>query len=237
MPKIKDDIDVILYNIIGYEGGFSDIAGDKGGKTMFGISSTNNPVVAQKIATRTLTIEEAIQIYRNKYVKWPMYEDAQNFKMRYLATDVSVWGLLSLRSVQRGLNEMFGESIAVDGRYGPRTSALFKRVVTSEDSLTLGSILYKNIDTDTDEFIKIARSLSGQRRGIRRRYMLRVVSIFEELFTSLPIGSEQSFTNLQKHADRQERYGIGGPALATYVAFASSKGGFDPSTAYKEVIV
>lgn len=237
MPKIRDDIDVILYNIIGYEGGFSDISGDKGGKTMFGISSTNNPVVASKIATRTLTIDDALEIYRNKYVRWPMYQDAKNFKMRYLATDVKVWGLLSLRSVQRALNEMFGESIAVDGRYGPNTAALFRRVVTTEDSLTLGSILYKNVDTDTDEFIKIARSLSGQRRGIRRRYMLRVVSIFEELFTSLPIGSEQSFTSLQKHAARQETYDIGSSALATYVAFASSKGGFDPSSAYKEVIV
>lgn len=237
MPKIRDDIDVILYNIIGYEGGFSDISGDKGGKTMFGISSTNNPVVASKIATRTLTIDDALEIYRNKYVRWPMYQDAKNFKMRYLATDVKVWGLLSLRSVQRALNEMFGESIAVDGRYGPNTAALFKRVVTTEDSLTLGSILYRNVDVDTDEFIKIARSLSGQRRGIRRRYMLRVVSIFEELFTSLPIGSEQSFTSLQKHAARQETYDIGSSALATYVAFASSKGGFDPSSAYKEVIV
>lgn len=237
MPKIRDDIDVILYNIIGYEGGFSDISGDKGGKTMFGISSTNNPVVASKIATRTLTIDDALEIYRNKYVRWPMYQDAKNFKMRYLATDVKVWGLLSLRSVQRALNEMFGESIAVDGRYGPNTAALFRRVVTTEDSLTLGSILYKNVDTDTDEFIKIARSLAGQRRGIRRRYMLRVVSIFEELFTSLPIGSEQSFTSLQKHAAKQETYNIGSSALATYVAFASSKGGFDPSSAYKEVIV
>lgn len=237
MPKLKDDIDVILTNIIGYEGGFSDIRGDKGGKTMFGISSAANPVAASKIATRTLTVEDALEIYRNKYVRWPMYQDAKNFKMRYLAVDVKVWGLLSLRSVQRGLNEMFSANIAVDGRYGPNTSALFRRVVTTEDSLTLASILYKNVDVDTDEFIKIAKSLSGQRRGIRRRYMLRVVSIFEDLEKSLPIGSNLSFTDLQKHADRQEKYNIGSPALATYVAFASSKGGFDPGSAYKEVIV
>lgn len=232
---IRDKTDVILSNIIGHEGGFTNDKSDVGGATIYGISSRFNPVYRDRIVNQTLTLDEAVAIYRNKYASQKLVQAARHWKMEYLCLDVVIWGLASLRSVQRALNTLFNENIRIDGRPGPQTMGLVSRVTTDEQVLTLASILYQNLESDARDLAQGGNA--NKLEGFRRRLMRRVATLFEDIQATFKIGSSYTLADMMNHASRQDAAPVGIYASATYAAYISKNLSRNKAYEYKEFIV
>lgn len=139
---VRTDKDVILYHILAFEQGYANIKGDKGGPTMFGISSYYNPDFKDKIVNKELTLEEAKNIYYSKYLtgwKFDYFYGRKN-RLAYLIGDARVLGESSIKPVQQALNDLFGNKLKTDGIIGRRTLAALD-ALTDEMLGVLGSTL------------------------------------------------------------------------------------------------
>jgi lysozyme family protein len=112
--------DNAFYQLIGYEGGSAEDAGDRGGQTRWGISKRSYPTVD----VLNLTLEQAKQIYLRDYwapmrldevrdgaVAAEIFEQAVNFGLRGAAGNL-----------QTALHYL-GLSVKRDGVIGPETLA------------------------------------------------------------------------------------------------------------------
>jgi len=112
--------DSAFYQLIGYEGGSAEDAGDRGGQTRWGISKRSYPTVD----VLNLTLEQAKQIYlrdywrplrldqvRDQNVAAEIFEQAVNFGLRGAA-----------QNLQSALNYL-GLGVRRDGSVGPETLA------------------------------------------------------------------------------------------------------------------
>lgn len=115
------------------EGFHSDHKHDPGGQTMYGISSRWNPEVADKIRNKTLTIDEAKEIYRRNYWGKIYKVDDLPLAIAWILFDAKVHGTLeSVKDIQRWINYREKKSLVVDGIFGPAT---FKNLPTSKEGL------------------------------------------------------------------------------------------------------
>lgn len=104
------------------EGFYADHKHDPGGQTMYGISSRWNPEVADKIKNKTLTIDEAKDIYRRNY--WGKIYKINDLPLAiaWILFDAKVHGTNeSVKDIQRWINFHGKKDLKLDGVFGPAT--------------------------------------------------------------------------------------------------------------------
>ena len=122
-----------------WEGALSDDAADRGGLTHWGVSTVFltdfaksypetckalgvNPLPVSRQTIKNLTKEQAKAIFKKAF--WDKLQlDDMPIQMGVLLYDCAVNSGISqsVRLAQRGYNKASGQSIAVDGKYGPIT--------------------------------------------------------------------------------------------------------------------
>ena len=108
--------DEIIRHTIKLEGGYNDVAGDKGGETKYGISKRSYPTVD----IPNLTEEQAIDIYRRDFIEKVNLHYLTNEKVLAKVFDIGV-NMGTSRGI-RFLQEIVGAK--VDGILGPATANL-----------------------------------------------------------------------------------------------------------------
>ena len=116
-----DIIDAILF----HEGGFSNLAEDRGSATNFGITAVTLGAhrhlgrAATTEEVRTMTQEEARTIYRQRYITDPGFTAIADGTLRHVVVDDAVMSgpTTAIRHLQLALN------VPSDGRWGPVTAA------------------------------------------------------------------------------------------------------------------
>lgn len=104
--------------LIGHEGGYSDHAADRGGKTMHGVTEAVARESGYRGAMLDLTLDLAKTIYRDRY--WnPVRADQLPARVRYAVFDAAVNSGVgqSAKWLQRACG------VPADGIIGPRTLA------------------------------------------------------------------------------------------------------------------
>lgn len=87
-------IDKMIADLIKREGGYINHPDDKGGATKYGITLTTlglwrkSPVSVQDV--KDLSIEEATEIYRKKYLKDPRIDEIKDSKLQIMVFDFAV---------------------------------------------------------------------------------------------------------------------------------------------------
>lgn len=148
------------------EGFYSDHKHDPGGQTMYGISSKWNPEVADKIKNKTLTIEEAKDIYKRNY--WGKIYKVNDlpFAIAWILFDAKVHGTLeSVKDIQRWINYHFKSNLVVDGVFGPAT--------------------YKFLPKEKEDLVDLLVYLSGRAQSSARSAAVRVKNQQEKM--GLPV--------------------------------------------------
>ena len=120
--KIISDIrfSLIFQKLMDIEGGYVNDPNDPGGETHYGISKTYHPDVDIK----KLTLQEAMEIYRNEYWLRPGFDKITNIQ---LAEKVFIFGV-NPGVKKAGVNlqlaaNVLGGCLEVDGIVGPKTIA------------------------------------------------------------------------------------------------------------------
>lgn len=121
---MNKDIREMIHGIIEFEGGYVNSASDPGGATIYGISEKFNPEVKDKIRDRTLTKDEASEIYYKKYFIGSTAEylyKAGFKKLAFFFFDCIISGQTeSFEFLQRFLN-LLGCELEVDGKIGRKS--------------------------------------------------------------------------------------------------------------------
>lgn len=121
-------IDQLVHEIVNREGGFVNNSSDKGGATKYGITKTvlsawrKKPVTVQDV--KNLSIEEAGDIYKKKYITDPGYLPLGDAALIEQMIDAGVnHGVgMSVKLLQRALK------VEEDGSIGPGTLAAYKKL-------------------------------------------------------------------------------------------------------------
>lgn len=105
---------------------------DGGGRTQYGIAERSNP---EAWADGKVTLEEAQNIYFNKYVKGPGFDKIKDWQLQHQLVDFGVNSgpSVAVRCLQEALN------VPVDGVLGPKTL----EEVEKSDAKVLGNKLAK----------------------------------------------------------------------------------------------
>jgi lysozyme family protein len=105
---------------------------DKGGRTQYGISEQSNP---QAWVDGKVTEAEAREIYYNKYVKFPKFDQITNFNLQAQLIDFGVTSG-SFVAIQKLQNILM---VPVDGILGPTTFT----VLAATDQIKINNELVK----------------------------------------------------------------------------------------------
>jgi lysozyme family protein len=107
--------DQIISDIIRREGSSSNAAGDKGGRTVEGISEASNPDLFA--GGHTPTDAQVRQRYEDRYIKGPHFDQIADEQLKSLLVD---WGVTSGPAIAiQALQRLVG--VPVDGALGPAT--------------------------------------------------------------------------------------------------------------------
>lgn len=116
-------IDQMLADVLVREGGYVDHVHDRGSCTNFGITIQtlsdwrDRPVTCQDV--RHLTQAEALEIYREFYVRRPGFMQITDERLRYVLVDFGIHS--GPRTAIRALQAAIG--VTPDGVLGPKTIA------------------------------------------------------------------------------------------------------------------
>lgn len=125
-------IETIIDAVIKREGGYANNPADKGGRTMFGITERDFPGAW---ADGVVTYEEARDIYINKFVRFPKFDQIPDLHLMEQLIDYGVNSGpdLAIRKLQAILG------VKVDGVIGPATlHALAQRDMREVGNLLVG---------------------------------------------------------------------------------------------------
>ena len=115
----------IIDAVLKYEGGFVNDPADHGGATNFGITAADLGRwrklgrVATVDEVKTMTVDEARQIYQAWYIETPGFEPIANDFLKWVLVDSGV--LHGTRTAIKWLQQALG--VAVDGVIGNQTMA------------------------------------------------------------------------------------------------------------------
>lgn len=139
--------DKIISDIIQREGGSkaTNIAADKGGRTQYGIAERDNP---EAWLDQKVTLEEAREIYRRKYLEAPGFGQIEDPRLRAQLVDFGVNSGpgIAIQKLQGLLK------VEQDGVLGPKTLAaanaadpiILNNKLARERILMIGRIVQKN---------------------------------------------------------------------------------------------
>jgi hypothetical protein len=138
-----------ISKILELEGGYADIRNDRGGKTLFGLSTRQFPELAQDIADKSLSVELAKDILSERYYKkvfgYKSIEDKFPWLMWLLFTG-AVHGAGDnhlIVEIQKFLNSKRVAVLNVDGMLGENT---FNALLMLEDSTEIYEYIQGRID-------------------------------------------------------------------------------------------
>lgn len=151
MPTNEERFQIALMHVLGVEGGFNDVARDRGGATNHGVSLRFAQLVARAnpvrwlrrldrdgdgritaADVRKLPLEVAIDVYRVEF--WDRYRCGElpwPAAIVFFSYIVNMTPALAVRVLQRAVNYA-GGATAVDGRMGPHTVAQAGRCDAAE---------------------------------------------------------------------------------------------------------
>ena len=130
------DLDELLDEVVGREGGYADHPADRGGPTRWGITETVARANGYRGPMRDLPVATARAIYRRLYWERPgldrVAERAPTLAAELFDTGVNMGPAVAAGFLQRALNALNrGASdwpdMAVDGRIGPATLGALDR--------------------------------------------------------------------------------------------------------------
>jgi lysozyme family protein len=116
--------DEILAYVLKFEGGFTNNANDHGGPTNFGITAAEygrflgQDAPASAAQVQAMTREQAIQIYRTRYIAQPGYAAIADGILKLVVVDSGV--LFGTGRATRWLQQALG--VGADGVIGPQTT-------------------------------------------------------------------------------------------------------------------
>ena len=122
-PKIED----MLKTIVAHEGGYCNVAGDKGGATNFGVTlevlrECRNDPTLDADDVKNMTLEEANEIYTEKYYHDPKIDMAPSeLQPQLLDIAVNSGPGKAIKILQQVLVDC-GKNVSVDGGMGPATA-------------------------------------------------------------------------------------------------------------------
>jgi lysozyme family protein len=126
------DIDALIDEVIGREGGFSDHPADRGGPTRWGVTERVARAHGYSADMRAFPRASAVAIYRRLYWLRPGYdrvaERAPTIAAELFDTGVNMGPAVATGFLQRALNALNRggrdyPDVATDGTVGPRTLA------------------------------------------------------------------------------------------------------------------
>jgi lysozyme family protein len=126
------DIDALIDEVIGREGGFSDHPADRGGPTRWGVTERVARAHGYAGDMRGFPRTSAVAIYRRMYWLRPAYhriaERAPTIAAELFDTGVNMGPAVATGFLQRALNALNRggrdyPDVATDGKVGPRTLA------------------------------------------------------------------------------------------------------------------
>jgi lysozyme family protein len=116
--------DDIVAQVLRYEGGYTNHPDDHGGPTNFGITALDLGAWRQlgRKATPSevaaMTRDEAVQIYRKRYIADPRFDQIPDMNLRMIVVDGGV--LFGVAWAAKRLQQALGVT-PIDGRVGPAT--------------------------------------------------------------------------------------------------------------------
>jgi lysozyme family protein len=139
---------MINYIMEKFEGKSSNDKRDPGKATMFGLSEKSNPDIAEKLINRTLTEDEAIKVYFNKYYKSIYNIAALHSALAFIIFDAGIHGSReSIREMQywanRNARKEGSAQIAEDGFFGPASFERFDELSEAEIKSMLKYLISK----------------------------------------------------------------------------------------------
>lgn len=131
---VRDYINAtISFEIAGTKDGWVKLPGDTGGQTMWGLSVNNNPDLAKKILSRTLTRDEAIEAYYVKYYLTIPMVGLMDARMAFYLFDSKVHGAyVPVVELQEWLNDVHGPKLIEDGSLGNKTAEAVYKMTAEE---------------------------------------------------------------------------------------------------------
>ncbi|QHL90710.1 hypothetical protein GVO57_07500 [Sphingomonas changnyeongensis] len=130
------NVDRLIDELIGREGGFVDDPADRGGPTRWGITEQVARAYGYNGDMRQLARATAVEIYRKRYWSGPRFDEVATIYPRVAAelldTGVNMGPVVAARMLQRGLNLLNDQAraypdIGVDGAVGPMTIAALRQ--------------------------------------------------------------------------------------------------------------
>ena len=137
------DVDTLINELIGREGGYSNHPADRGGATRWGITEAVARAHGYRGSMRDFPREDAAAVYRRLYWLRPRFDRVAEHAPRVAAelfdTGVNMGPAVATGFLQRALNALNrGASdyadIAVDRKIGPRTLAALEGFIARRGS-------------------------------------------------------------------------------------------------------
>jgi lysozyme family protein len=173
MEAIVTDDDIIK-RILTFEGGFTNDPDDAGGPTNFGITAADygsfrklgRPATADEV--RNMPVDDAITIYKTRYIAEPQFAAIQDDKLRMILVDCGV--LYGTKRAAIWLQTAL--KVAPDGAVGQQTLTALNAVADSQQ-LRKG-VLAERIRTTAD----IVANKPSQLKFLRG-WTARATALFE----------------------------------------------------------
>ena len=164
------DVDELIEEVIGREGGFSDHPADRGGPTRWGVTEAVARAHGYGGAMRDFPREEAVAIYRRIYWLRPAFDRVAELSPaiaeELFDTGVNMGPPVAARFLQRALNALNRGAtdypdIVVDGRIGDRTTGALQGFLDRRGGAG-EAVLLKAIEAlQGERYIRLAEQRPG----------------------------------------------------------------------------
>jgi lysozyme family protein len=162
--------EIIKFMIDDIEGGYADLAGDRGGETVYGISSRWFPSEYQKIVNGEWSIADVTSFYAREFAgRIVRFDDLLALDPRFatilLYGKVHGTGLRDYtRVIQRSLVDR-GIDLKIDGSWGPRTAGALLAATRQQRDEIFSDI----VDARSSLIESRTKSVGGYENGMRNR--------------------------------------------------------------------
>jgi lysozyme family protein len=162
---VELDVDRLIDEVIGREGGYSDHSADRGGATRWGVTEAVARAHGWRGDMRRYPREEAVAVYRRLYWLRPGFDRVAQYAPRIAAelfdTGVNMGPAVAAGFLQRALNALNrGASdyadIPVDRRIGERTIEALKGFLARRGSAGEGVLLKAVEALQGERYLRLA---------------------------------------------------------------------------------
>lgn len=166
------NVDEMIDEVIGREGGYSNHPSDRGGPTRWGVTQAVARKHGYQGNMRDFPREQAVAIYRTLYYDKPDFDLVAPFSTRVanelFDTGINMGPIIGAQFLQEALNALNGQGvlwadISVDGDIGPATirslDAYFRRTRTNQSEADKVIVMLRMLDCQQGaRYISISKS-------------------------------------------------------------------------------